>query len=78
MLHVLEVHCLPKDLPEKIVVDVTHVGQAQGVHVKDLKLPEGVSVHLDGEVLILSITEPRVVETPAQAAAAAPKAAAKK
>jgi hypothetical protein len=48
------------------------------VHVKDLKLPEGVSVHLDGEVLILSITEPRVVETPAQAAAAAPKAAAKK
>jgi hypothetical protein len=47
--------------------------------VKDLKLPEGVSVHLDGEVLILSITEPRVVETPAQAAAAAaPKAAAKK
>lgn len=79
MLHVLEVHCLPKDLPEKIVVDVTHVGQSQGVHVKDLKLPEGVSVHLDGDVLILSITEPRVVETPAQAAAAAaPKAAAKK
>ncbi len=73
MLHGVEVHCLPKDLPEKITVDITHVGQGQGVHVRDLKLPEGVSVHLDGEVLILSITEPRVVETPAEAAAAAKK-----
>jgi large subunit ribosomal protein L25 len=73
MLHQIEVFCLPKDLPEKIVFDATHVGQGQGVHVKDLKLPEGVSVHLDGDVLILAITEPRVAETPAQAAAAAKK-----
>jgi hypothetical protein len=40
------------------------------VHVKDLKLPEGVSVHLDGDVLILSITELRAAEaTPAAAPA---------
>lgn len=70
MLHNIEVFCLPKDLPEKVVVDVTHVGQGQGVHVKDLKLPEGVSVHLDGDVLILSITELRAEATPAAAAPA--------
>jgi large subunit ribosomal protein L25 len=70
MLHNIEVFCLPKDLPAKVVVDVTHVGQGQGVHVKDLKLPEGVSVHLDGDVLILSITELRAAEaTPAAAPA---------
>ena len=73
MLHSIEVFCLPKDLPSKIVHDVTSVGQGKGVHVKDLILPEGVSVHLDGDVLILSISEPRVVETPAQAAASAKK-----
>lgn len=70
MLHNIEVFCLPKDLPEKLVVDVTHVGQGQGVHVKDLQLPAGVSVHLDGDVLILSITELRAAEaTPAAAPA---------
>jgi len=73
MLHKIEVHCLPKDLPEKIIIDVTHVGQGTGVHVRDLKLPEGVSVHMDPEVILLSISEPRVVETPAQAAANAKK-----
>jgi large subunit ribosomal protein L25 len=73
MLHSIEVHCLPKDLPEKIIIDVTNVGQGTGVHVRDLKLPEGVTVHMDPEVILFAITEPRVVETPAQAAAAAKK-----
>jgi large subunit ribosomal protein L25 len=73
MLHKIEVHCLPKDLPEKIIIDVTHVGQGTGVHVRDLKLPEGVSVQMDPDVILLSISEPRVVETPAQAAANAKK-----
>lgn len=75
MLHNITVHCLPKDLPEKINVDVTHVAMGQGVHVSDLKLPAGVSVHLDGDVLILSITEPRATDA-AEGAAAAPAAAA--
>lgn len=73
MLHKIEVHCLPKDLPEKIIIDVTHVGQGTGVHVRDLKLPEGVSVQMDPDVILLSISQPRVVETPAQAAANAKK-----
>ncbi len=76
MLHNIEVHCLPKDLPEKITFDITGVGMGQGVHVRDLALPAGVSVHLDGEVLILSITEPRVADAEAGSAAAAPAAAA--
>lgn len=79
MLHSIEVFCLPKDLPEKISVDITRVGLGQGVHVRDLNLPAGVSVHLDGEVLILSIAEPRVADAAEAAApAAAPTAAAKK
>lgn len=80
MLHSIEIHCLPKDLPEKIVCDVTNLGMGQSIHIRDLVLPAGVSVHLDGDVLVLAITEPRVADdvkdTPA-AAPAAPAQAAK-
>jgi large subunit ribosomal protein L25 len=73
MLHNIEVHCLPKDLPGKIVVDVTPIGQGQALHLRDVKLPEGVSIHLDGDVVVLAVTELRAPETPAEAAAAAKK-----
>lgn len=78
MLHNIEVFCLPKDLPEKITFDISGVGMNQGVHVRDLALPAGVSVHLDGDVLILSIAEPRVADAEAAPGAAAPAAAAAK
>jgi large subunit ribosomal protein L25 len=70
MIHKLHVRCKPGDLPEKIVVDITGVGVGGSVHVKDVVLPQGVSVPLEGSVLILSISTPRVVESPAAAAKA--------
>ena len=40
----VEVECLPKDIPDNIVIDVSgmHVGDV--IHLTDLKLPEGVTV----------------------------------
>ena len=81
LLHTLEVRCLPKDLPEKIVVDVSHLNIEDAVHVRDLVLPEGVSLKLDGDVVVVILEEPKEVEaaptpTPAEAKAAAGKAAA--
>ena len=38
----LEVHCLPKDLPEFIEVDMALVEVGTTLHISDLKLPEGV------------------------------------
>jgi large subunit ribosomal protein L25 len=38
----IEVLCLPKDLPEYIVVDLAEVKLGETVHLADLKLPEGV------------------------------------
>ncbi len=81
LLHTLEVRCLPKDLPEKIVVDVSHLNIEDAVHVRDLQLPEGVSLKLDGDVVVVILEEPKEVEaaptlTPAETKAAAGKAAA--
>jgi len=36
--------CLPRDLPEYLDVDVSHLGLAESVHLSDIKLPEGVEI----------------------------------
>ncbi|AEF86360.1 ribosomal protein L25, Ctc-form [Treponema primitia ZAS-2] len=41
-LHDIEVECLPKDLPERIDVDIAELKVNQSIHVRDLKLGEGV------------------------------------
>jgi large subunit ribosomal protein L25 len=41
-LHEVEVECLPKDLPERIEVDISELKVNQSLHVRDLKLGEGV------------------------------------
>lgn len=75
MLHTIEVHCLPKDLPEKISIDVTSLKVGESIHVRELNLPEGVKVRLDGDVVVVIIHEPKVDDTPAPAAAPAKGAA---
>jgi large subunit ribosomal protein L25 len=42
LLHALEVECLPKDLPEEIVLDINELGLDRAMHVRDLTLPDGV------------------------------------
>jgi large subunit ribosomal protein L25 len=41
-LHEIEVECLPKDLPERIDVDVSELKVNQSLHVRDIALGEGV------------------------------------
>lgn len=39
----LQIHCLPKNLPESIVVDVSHLELNQSVHLSEVKAPAGVT-----------------------------------
>lgn len=71
LLHAIEVNCLPKDLPEKITADVTHMKVGDALHISELKLPEGVRVKLDGHVVVAMVEEPKVEEAPAPGAAPA-------
>jgi large subunit ribosomal protein L25 len=77
LVHSITVHCLPKDLPEKVTADITSLQIGQAFHVRDFILPQGVSVRLDGEVVIAIVEESKVDDTPAPAAAAPAKGAAK-
>jgi large subunit ribosomal protein L25 len=43
-LHEIEVECLPKDLPERIEVDISNLGVNQSIHVRNLVLSDAVRV----------------------------------
>ncbi len=81
VLSELQISCLPRDLPEFIEVDLSGLTAQDTVHVRDLKLPSGVSVLLRGKEnpVVVSVTLPSVQQeevAPVEEAAAAATAAA--
>ena len=72
----LEIACLPTDIPEKIVVDVTDLEMNKHIRVHDLKLDGKLKVLTDPEVVIVHVVAPRAEEEVAAAAAPAEGAAA--
>ena len=71
ILRTLDIECLPGDLPESIPVDVSAMQIGDSVHVRDLKLPKGVTVLNDEDLTVVSVAAPTVVEEPEPATAAA-------
>ena len=71
----LDVTCMPSDLPEFIAVDLSKLEKGTSLHLKDIKLPKGVSAVIRGNkqnpVLVSVVAPVVVVETPADAAPAA-------
>ncbi|MFH1847729.1 MAG: 50S ribosomal protein L25 [Candidatus Omnitrophota bacterium] len=58
----VKVACLPTQIPEKIVFDVTALKIGDSVFVKDLKAPEGVKILDDPEAVVFSVKPPHAVE----------------
>lgn len=66
------VRCLPKDIPVKLVHDMTDIGLDESVQVSALAVPAGVTVRLPAEQTVAAVaTMKKVVEEEATAAAAA-------
>lgn len=72
-MRTLAVRCLPQNLPELITVDVSALNIGEAIHVKDVKLPEGVTAVPDPELTVFLVSESTVTEE-APAAAEAPAA----
>ena len=72
----LDVTCMPSDLPEFIAVDLSNLQKNVSLHLKDVKLPKGVSAVTRGaknNPVLVSVVAPAVeVAAPAADAAAAP------
>jgi large subunit ribosomal protein L25 len=71
----LEVECLPKDIPEKILVDVSGLELGKHLRVSDLQLPPAITMLTGPEVVIAHVVTPRAEEEVAPAAEVAADAA---
>lgn len=55
VLHEIEIECLPKDLPEAIEADVTHLEINQALHLRDMTFPETIKVLDDLNKTVASV-----------------------
>ncbi|AKU91926.1 50S ribosomal protein L25 [Vulgatibacter incomptus] len=71
---VIDVVCLPNQIPEKIEVDVTDMKVNQALHASDVKAPEGIALRYltDFTIAVMSAPEVEAAAPAAEAAAAKP------
>lgn len=74
MLHSIEINVDPSNIPNHVDVDVSQLIMGHSLHVRDLKLPEGVEVLTDEDATVCAVIAPRAVveETATAEAEAAP------
>jgi large subunit ribosomal protein L25 len=74
VLFKVKVRALPKDLPEVLLLDVTHLEIGQAIHIGDIKPPDGVEVLGDKHISVIAVAAPlsEAAETAATEAAGAP------
>lgn len=78
MAYEVEVECLPNDIPDGFVLDITDLKEAESLHAGDIELPAGVSLRSDKHLVVVSAISRRLSEKEeAEDAAAAATAAAK-
>jgi len=65
----LKVRALPKDLPEQIVVDVSHLELGKSIHLGDIQPPAGVEILGEKHISVISVAMPRTEEEEAAATA---------
>lgn len=75
LLHVVEISCLPGNIPDRLKIDVSKLALGAVIHVKDLVLPEGAKCLNALEEPVIMASAPTVVEAVEPAAdVAAPTA----
>lgn len=70
----VEVRALPANVPDHLEIDVRDLEIGQALHVRDLVVPEGVTITTDLDDIVASVLPPAKVEEPvaAEVAGAAP------
>src|SRR5882724_2568637 len=76
-LRSLPIECLPRDLPDRLTVDVSNLNIGDSIHVRDIQLPSGVTAKVQPDLTAFSVLAPVVEEEPvpiaAEGAAAGPE-----
>ena len=69
-LRELQIECLPRSIPDQILVDVSALEIGMSLHVRDLVLPAGVKLISNPDLSVISVVTPAALEEEAPAAAA--------
>ena len=69
----IEIECLPANIPQNIVIDISELGLHDGVRVRDLPASDKWKVVSEADMLIVHVVAPKAEAepTPAEGAAAA-------
>jgi large subunit ribosomal protein L25 len=54
----LKVRALPKDLPEVLVADVSHLEIGKAIHIGEMKAPPGVEILGEKHISVLALAAP--------------------
>jgi len=60
--HDIEITCLPKDIPEEIVIDVTELAIGKAIHLIDLNLPENFKTSLPDATTFVAVRAPKAAD----------------
>ncbi|GIW51421.1 MAG: 50S ribosomal protein L25 [Gemmatimonadales bacterium] len=72
VLREIEIEVLPQHIPERVEVDVTHLGVGKSLHVRDITIPNA-TILTPGDETICTVVPPRVEEALPVAGVAAPE-----
>ena len=58
ILREVEIECLPLFIPDNIVVDASKLNMGDSIHVRDIKMAEGIKIVTDLDQVVLTIVSP--------------------
>jgi large subunit ribosomal protein L25 len=67
----IEIECLPANIPQHIVIDISELGLHDGVRVRDLPVSDKWKMVSDADMLIVHVVAPKAEAEPAPAEGAA-------
>jgi large subunit ribosomal protein L25 len=72
----IKVRALPRDLPEAIIIDVSHLEAGKAIHIGEVVLPAGVELLGKKEAVVVKVAEPKKEVEAAPVEGSAPAAGA--
>jgi large subunit ribosomal protein L25 len=66
----VSVECLPTNVPDRIIADISAVQLGEALHVSQLGVPDGVTILTDGDEIVLSVVVPQVLKVEEEVVAA--------
>ena len=59
---VIQVTCLPKDIPDEIRFDISEMNIGDSIHLRDLDISEDMNTELTDDITIAILSVPKVIE----------------